>query len=227
MKNLLKAIILVIVIGILGFITSWKVWGQDNKITDTVKIDTVKVKPQDTIVDVKGKYVLFIGDSHTSNHGGWQTILSNQTKMRMNNISVGGKTTGWMLERAKESIHEGLDYCFIYGGANDMYNSKITIESAVRNIQKIVNICNSKGVKPVVITGFDPLICINTPENPNYRVKYSNFQYRLLNTIKGATVIMTHVVDRKDCWDGLCHMSPSGHKKIANHIIDRMNFKTY
>jgi hypothetical protein len=108
-----------------------------------------------------------------------------------------------------------------------MFNSKITIESAVKNIQIIVNICNSKGVKPVVITGFDPLTCINTPENPNYRVKYSEFQYRLLNTIKGATVIMTHVVNRKDCWDGLCHMAPSGHKKIANHIIDRMNFKTY
>jgi hypothetical protein len=153
MKNLIKAIILVIVIGILGFITSWKVWGQDNKITDTVKIDTVKVKPQDTIVDVKGKYVLFIGDSHTSNPNGWQSILSNNTKMRMNNISVGGKTTGWMLERAKESIHSGLDYCFIYGGANDMYNSKITIESAVKNVQRIVNICNSKGVYPVVIIG--------------------------------------------------------------------------
>ena len=227
MKNLVKSIILVIVIGILGFITSWKVWGNNKPTKDTVKIDTVIVKPQDTIVDVKGKYVLFIGDSHTSNHGGWQTILSNKTKMRMNNVSVGGKTTGWMLERAKESVHEGLDYCFIYGGANDMFNSKITIESAVKNIQIIVNICNSKGVKPVVITGFDPLTCINTPENPNYRVKYSNFQYRLLNTIKGATVIMTHVVDRKDCWDGLCHMSPSGHKKIANHIIDKMNFKTY
>ena len=117
MKNLVKAIILVIVIGILGFITSWKVWGNNKPIEDTVKIDTVKVKPQDTIVDVKGKYVLFIGDSHTSNPGGWQSILSNETKMRMNNISVGGKTTGWMLERAKESIHEGLDYCFICKGA--------------------------------------------------------------------------------------------------------------
>ncbi len=185
MKNLVKSIILVIVIGILGFITSWKVWGNNKQIEDTVKIDTVKVKPQDTIVDVKGKYVLFIGDSHTSNPNGWQYTLSNKTKMRMNNISVGGKTTGWMLERAKESIHENLDYCFIYGGANDMFNSKITIESAVKNIQKIVNICNSKGVKPVVITGFDPLICINTPENPNYKFKYSKFQNELIKKIVG------------------------------------------
>jgi hypothetical protein len=108
-----------------------------------------------------------------------------------------------------------------------MYNSKITIESAVRNIQKIVNICNSKGVYPVVITGFNPLVCINTPENPNYRTKYSNFQNELVNKIEGATVVITHVVDRKDCWDGLCHMAPSGHRKIAQHIIKKMKFKTY
>lgn len=213
--------------GILGFITSWTVWGHHYTNEDTVKIDSVKIKPQDTIVDVKGKYVLFIGDSHTSNPGGWQYILSYETKMRMNNISVGGKTTGWMLERAKESVHEGLDYCFIYGGANDMFSSTITIESAVKNIQRIVNICNNKGVKPVVITGFDPLTCVNTPENPNYRIKYSDFQYKLLNTIEGATVIMTHVVDKKDCWDGLCHMAQSGHRKIANHIIWKMKLKTY
>jgi hypothetical protein len=227
MKNLVKAIILVIVIGILGFITSWKVWGNNKQIEDTVKIDTVKIKPQDTIVDVKGKYVLFIGDSHTSNPNGWQYILSNKTKMRMNNVSVGGKTTGWMLERAKESIHEGLDYCFIYGGANDMYNSQITIESAIRNIQRMVNICNSKGVKPIVITGFDALTCVNTPDNPNYKIKYSNFQHELLNKIQGANVIQTYVVSKKDCWDGLCHMAPSGHRKMANCIIKKMKFKTY
>ena len=228
MKNMIKAILIIVAIGVFGFYSSWLAWGHDNTITDTIKTDTVKIKkPQDTIVDVKGKYVLFIGDSHTSNPGGWQTILSNETKMRMNNISVGGKTTSWMFERAKESVHEGLDYCFIYGGANDMYNSQITIESAVRNIQKIVNICNSKGVYPVVITGFNPLVCINTPENPNYRLKYSNFQNELVNKIEGAPVIITHVVEKKDCWDGLCHMGPSGHRKIANHIIKKMRFKTY
>jgi len=214
-------------IGILGFTTSWTVWRSSKQLNDTVKIDTVKIKPQDTIVDVRGKYVLFIGDSHTSNPNGWQSILSSKTKMRMNNVSVGGKTTGWMLERAKESVHSGLDYCFIYGGANDMFNSKITIESAVSNIQKIVNLCNSKGVRPIVITGFDPLICIRTPENPNYRIKYSDFQLRLVDKIVGATVIRTNVIDRKDCWDGLCHMAPSGHRKIANHIIEKMNFRTF
>ena len=200
----------------------------ENKSTlqDTVVKDTIII--HDTIVDVKNKNVLFIGDSHTSNTtSGWQLVLSNKTKMRMNNISVGGKTTGWMLQRAKESLHIGIDYCFIYGGANDMYSSSINIATAVKNIQSIVDLCNKKGIHPVVITGFDALTCVNTPDNPNYKIKYSNFQHELLNKIQGANVIQTYVVSKKDCWDGLCHMAPSGHRKMANCIIKKMKFKTY
>ena len=193
---------------------------------DSVVVDTVIV--HDTILDVKGKNVLFIGDSHTSNTtSGWQLILSNKTKMRMNNISVGGKTTGWMLQRAKESLHSGIDYCFIYGGANDMYSSSISITTAVKNIQMIVNLCNQKGIHAVVITGFNPLICVNTPSNSFYASKYRKFQDELLNNIKGANVIQTYVVSETDCWDGLCHMAPSGHKKMADCIIKNMKFKTY
>mgnify|MGYP003350534124 CR=1 FL=1 len=38
----------------------------------------------------------------------------------------------------------------------------------------------------------------------------------LLDSIKNATVIDTReAVIRKDCYDDLCHMNPSGHKKMA------------
>lgn len=226
MKNMIKAILIIVVIGVFGFYTSWLAWGHDNTITDTIKIDTVKIKkPQDTIVDVKGKYVLFIGDSHTSNPNGWQYLLSKKTKMRMNNISVSGKTTYWMLDMALYSLHTNIDYCFIYGGANDMYTSSITPEEAVDNIVNIVKICKGKGVYPVVLTGFDPNNT-KTP-NPNYIPKYIKFQKLLLNGIEGATVIDTRVVSKSDCWDGLCHMAPSGHKKIAECVISKMRFKTY
>lgn len=226
MKNLVKAIILVIVIGILGFITSWKVWGQDNKITDTVKIDTVKVKPQDTVLNVNGKIALFIGDSHTSNHNsGWQTIVCKKTGMKMINASVSGKTTYWMLEIGLYKIRKNIDYCFIYGGANDMYTSSITPEEAVENIKGIIRMCNGNGVHAVILTGFDPKVT-STP-NKNYIPKYIKFQKLLLTTIKDATVIDTRVVLKSDCWDGLCHMSPSGHKKIAEKVISDMNLKTY
>jgi len=41
----------------------------------------------------------------------------------------------------------------------------------------------------------------------------------LTDYMDGAIVIDTRVVDRRDCWDNLCHMAPSGHKKIAEKII--------
>ena len=226
MKKNIIGIILLIVLIILSFIgISSTLYSKPNLPNDTI---IVIPKVQDTVVSINGKYATFIGDSHTSNHNsGWQVVVCKKTGLRMNNLSVSGKTTGWMLEMSKTSLHKGIDYCFIYGGANDMFNSKITIESAVKNIQKIVNICNSKGVKPVVITGFDPLICINTPENPNYRVKYSKFQNELIKKIVGGKVINTRVITKSDCWDGLCHMAPSGHKKIGNCVIKEMKFKTY
>ena len=183
---------------------------------------------QDTIVDVKDKYSLFIGDSHTSNLSfGWQKILSTKTKMKMFNVSVLGKTTGWMLEQCKQNINRNFDYCFIYGGANDMYTKSIKVETAVKNVQMMVNLCNRNGVHPVVITGFNPLECVKTPENPNYPLRYRKFQDMLVNTIEGADVIITYDVKRTDCWDGLCHMAQNGHKKIANTVIKKMKFKTY
>jgi len=199
-------------------------------IKDPISLGKIEVmdtiKPQDTIVDVNGKNALFIGDSHTSNHtAGWQTIVCKKTKLKMKNVSVSGKTTYWMLEMALYSLHKNIDYCFIYGGANDMYSSSITPEEAVNNIQGIIKMCDGNGVQAIVLTGFDPRNT-NTP-NSNYIPKYIKFQKLLLSNIKGAIVIDTRVVAKSDCWDGLCHMAPSGHKKIGECVIKKMKFKTY
>jgi lysophospholipase L1-like esterase len=187
--------------------------------------DTSISPPVDTTTSVKGKIVLFIGDSHTSNHGqGWQLQLSNAVGFNMTNASVGGKTTFWMLEQALYRINDNIDYCFVYGGANDMYGS-ISPQSAIENIKGIARICKGHGVKCVVLTGFDPTTCTKT-KNPSYANKYSIFQRLLLSEdMDGATVIDTRVVSRSDCWDDLCHMQPSGHKKIAEKIIKDLTFK--
>ena len=174
----------------------------------------------DTVINVDGKTALFIGDSHTSNHkSGWQILVSKETGMKMINASVSGKTTYWMLEMAVYKINDNINYCFVYGGANDMYTSSITPDEAVNNIRSIARLCNKRGVKCVVLTGFDPIKCTRTP-NPNYGKKYAKFQQLLLTEyMEGAQVIDTRVISRQDCWDGLCHMAPSGHRKIANKVI--------
>jgi len=192
------------------------------------KDTTITVVPRqgfDTVVNVSGKTALFIGDSHTANHtNGWQVLVCKQTGMKMKNTSVSGKTTYWMLNMAVYTMRDDIDFCFIYGGANDMYTSSITPEEAVDNIKGIIRICKGKGVTPVVITGFDPKVT-STP-NKNYISKYIKFQTLLLTTIKDAQVIDTRVITKSDCWDGLCHMAPSGHKKIAKKVISEMKLKT-
>jgi lysophospholipase L1-like esterase len=136
-KNIIGIIILIVLI-ILSFIgISSTLYSKPNLPNDTI---IVIPKVQDTVVSINGKYATFIGDSHTSNHNsGWQVVVCKKTGLRMNNLSVSGKTTGWMLEMAKTSLHKGIDYCFIYGGANDMFTKSITPKRAVSNIQQIVD----------------------------------------------------------------------------------------
>lgn len=190
--------------------------------THTPAINVVSI---DTVNDIRGKRALFIGDSHTANHNyGWQIQLCQATGLIQNNISVGGKTTSWMLQQAHLNINPNYDYCFIYGGANDMYNSHISAAMAFNNIQYIVNICKYKGVKAVVLTGFDYATCTRTV-NKSYPGKGAELQRMLLGQLQNATVVDTRVVYRSDCGDELCHMNYSGHQKTAQAVIKACKFK--
>jgi hypothetical protein len=186
----------------------------------------------DTPVSVKGKKVLFVGDSHTAYSGGWQDRLASRTGMIRSNTAVGGKRTDWMVQTAlRQIISHRFDYCFVWGGANDMA-SKVSIKSAVKNIQSIVDLCLKNGVKPVVLTGFNPIECIDVsrsgPEWKDYPQKYSQFQRVLQDSIRGAAVVKSHFISRgdKDCSDFICHMSASGHRKMADSLIKVLKFKT-
>lgn len=198
---------------------------------DPLAVSTIVV-PQNTIlkdtqVDVKGLNALFIGDSHTANRAnGWQKVLSDSVGFKLNNASVGGKTTYWMLDIAVYKITNEYDYVFVYGGANDMYSSHITPQEAIDNIKGIARMAIKRGAKCIVLTGFDPYKCIRT-ENQAYPRRYSRFQEILLTDyMEGATVIdVRGVVSRVDCWDNLCHMNPNGHRKIAEKIIKDLKFK--
>ena len=191
--------------------------------------NNVQTNAVDTIVSVKGKNVLFIGDSHTAADYGWQHQLCKKTQMRYLNTAVGGKQTAWMLEVAKLNINSGYDYCFIYGGANDMAGNRAPIKS-VKNIQKIVNMCLAKQVTPIVLTGFDPLTCVNVAGRDIYKgypQRYARFQQMLIDSIQGAKVLKTHCISRTDCGDYLCHMTGSGHRKMCDFIISACRFKVY
>lgn len=195
---------------------------------DTPIYRNIPVK--DTLVNVRGKKVLFIGDSHTAYQYGWQDQLAQKTGMTYVNTAVGGKRTDWMVKVALKKLDSTYDYCFIWGGANDMA-SKVSIVEAAGNIQRIVNMCNELGVKPIVLTGFDPQTCIRTVKVEKawlpYPARYVKFQQELLDSTKHAMVIKNHFVSREDgdCADFICHMTASGHRRMADSLITACKFE--
>lgn len=227
-KVIKMAPILIFSIGLLGASLSSS-REKRHLVLQSPKLDTaVIVRSVDTVVSVKGKKVLFIGDSHTAYSNGWQDRLCRRTGMTYLNTAVGGKQTQWMVGEARQKITNYFDYCFIYGGANDMAGNRSPMKS-VKNIQTIVNLCNKVQVKPIVVTGFDPVTCIDVRGRDVYRgypQRYAKFQQLLVDSIKGATVVKTHYISRTDCGDFLCHMAASGHRKMADSIIKAMKFKT-
>lgn len=227
-KVIKMAPILIFSIGLLGASLSSS-REKRHLVLQSPKLDTaVIVRSVDTVVSVKGKKVLFIGDSHTAYSNGWQDRLCRRTGMTYLNTAVGGKQTQWMVGEARQKITNYFDYCFIYGGANDMAGNRSPMKS-VKNIQTIVNLCNKAQVKPIVVTGFDPVTCIDVRGRDVYRgypQRYAKFQQLLVDSIKGATVVKTHYISRTDCGDFLCHMAASGHRKMADSIIKAMKFKT-
>lgn len=188
--------------------------------------DTVRTVNTPVVQSVKGKKALFIGDSHSAYDYGWQYQVCHKTGMQILNTAVGGKQTGWMVEIAKMNINSSFDYCFIYGGANDMASTKPPMK-AVKNIQRIVDLCKIHNVKAVVITGFDPLTCVKIGSRTAYKgypERYAKFQQMLIDSIKGAVVVKTHCISRTDCGDFLCHMTASGHRKMSNKVIEELKF---
>lgn len=226
-KNVKLAVVAAFSLGLLGVSLPAKREKEAPKIQSLRSDTLVVVKPVDTVVNVGGKKVLFIGDSHTANHSyGWQEILCYKTGMTMKNTAVGGKNTYWMLNQIVYTANKSFDYCFIYGGANDMYSSTSMFD-AIDNIKSMIKVCKGNGIKPIVLTGFDPQLCIRKDKYPAYVSRYTKFQKMLLDSIKDATVIKSHFVTRADgdCGDYICHMTAKGHRKMADSIIKTMKFK--
>jgi hypothetical protein len=190
-------------------------------------------QPKDTLINCQGKKVLFIGDSHTTYDKGWQDQLCKKTGMVGTNTAIGGKRTDWMLTQLLKNIDSSYNYCFIWGGANDAA-SCTPLQEITDNIQKMVNVCNGYGVTPIILTGFDPELCINVSKQDlsgwgNYISKYTELQHMISIQVKKCTVVKNHFISRKDgdCDDFICHMSASGHRKMANGIINNLKFKTF
>jgi hypothetical protein len=191
------------------------------------KIEYRQMTPEEQMVNVQGKKVLFIGDSQTANRDGygWQTLLCKKTGMVGTNLAQVGKHTPWMIQKLKQNLDTTYDYCFIWGGANDIHGNRDPYK-VMNDIQDMVDMCREKNVRPIVILGYNSMEVIRPIKGqefyPNAYVKY---QQVLLENLRNVVIVDTRILERKDCADWTCHMQPSGHRKIYEKVIDTLNFK--
>lgn len=177
----------------------------------------------------KGKKIVFIGDSLTAGKGwGWQSVMAKIYGFKEVNLAVGGKRTGWMLEVLQRYfMSDTCDMVFIYGGANDAY-SAIPNSTAVSNVQKMVDLCISKSVIPIVVLGYDPMkvsfgrvpptIYVKTQTGMNELTqKYAQLQIAM-KSIKNAKIIPVWTNCSKiDASDGL-HLTSDAQKRFAAYV---------
>jgi lysophospholipase L1-like esterase len=175
-------------------------------------------------VNVKGKRVAVIGDSHSALYReGWQDVLSWKHGFELNNLAVGGKSTPWMLETLKKFYSDGnkADVVFIYGGANDSFgNAKL--ENIVKNIQAMVDLVRSHSGVPIVISGFNYEKAVKPKVSSKYDdgiERYRQLQKLIEKEIKNADVVpVWEDVDANSTAGDGFHLPASKQKLFADYV---------
>jgi lysophospholipase L1-like esterase len=175
--------------------------------------------------------VLYIGDSLTCAQGGWQDKVSKHFAYQSVNLSKGGVRTDYMRLTINEYFKRDSSFAqvFIYGGCNDAF-AYVNLQGSVNNIQMMVDSCNRRGIRPVVIVGFNPTqVTTKTVYDEQTRVRsvnrYIEFQKLMVDEktgLKNCKIIpMDTTMFYKDTWDGI-HFAPSGHQKLSDWVIKHM-----
>jgi len=177
-----------------------------------------------TKINPKGKRVAVIGDSHSSLYGsGWQDTLSWKYNFELQNLSMVGKSTPWMVDTLKKFYKDGktADIVFIYGGANDAMGNT-PINTMLNNIQTMVDLVRANGGKPVVISGFDYVKAVKPNVGSGYDLgidKYKSFQVALPPFINNAVVVpVWEDVNAKSVGGDGFHLPKSEQTRFAEYV---------
>lgn len=176
----------------------------------------------------KNKKILFIGDSHTLGVS-WPAYLAKEYNFTEINLAKGGTTTATMLQTMNSYLQNNkCDAVFIYGGANDAY-SPTKIETTISNIQKMVDLANSKDMAAFVVLGYNPMkVSYNRVATTKYVTtqagmneltkKYRDLQNKM-RWIKRATIIpVWNDADYSDTIGDALHLKQEAKIKFANFV---------
>ena len=182
----------------------------------------------------KNNNILFIGDSLTDIDFKGQPTGTYPLKIRKDRPDLivdvhaeVGKTTGWMLSNLPLYLNKPYNKVFIYGGVNDAF-STVKLETAVANVQKMVDLAVANGAKAYVITGYEPNGFMDYRKMPTTRYvtskqayiplieRYKQFQSLIQSRIKNATIIPKF--DLAGMTNDGTHPTGTGQKQIAETI---------
>lgn len=172
--------------------------------------------------------ILFIGDSLTCYAYGWQHQVATSKGNSYLNLAVGGTRLDQMkysLDRqVKKDDH--FSTALIYGGCNDGF-CYVNLDKSLEFTQMMVDTCNARGIKPVVVIGFDAEKVIKKTVYDEVTTKRSRDRYALLQKmmkekLKNCLVIPVNPnFYYEDTSDGI-HFRASGHKKMAEWVLSHL-----
>lgn len=172
--------------------------------------------------------MLFIGDSLTCYAYGWQHQVAVAKGHTYLNLASVGKRLDWMKYTLDGQLKKDAIWstAFIYGGCNDAF-CLVSLEKSLQFTQMMVDSCNSKGIKPVVVIGFDAEKVIKkTVYGDDLTIKsrerYAQLQKMMLEKLKNSQIIPVDPnFTYEDTSDGI-HFRASGHKKIADWVLKHL-----
>ena len=179
-------------------------------------------------INVKGKRIAVIGDSHSAGFGwGWQDKLSWKYNFELNNLSKGGQSTPWMKATLEDYYKKGNkpDVVFIYGGANDSFGNA-NLQDVVDRIQAMADLVRDNSGTPIVIAGFDYQKAVQPNVSSKYIFginRYRELQKMIENQIRKAEVVPTwSEVDAKSVGGDGFHLPETIQSNFADYVANKV-----
>jgi lysophospholipase L1-like esterase len=172
--------------------------------------------------------ILFIGDSLTCYRYGWQHQVAVAKGHTYLNLAYSGKTLDWMKYTLDKQLKKDAIWstALIYGGCNDAF-CLVSLEKSLQYTQMMVDSCNSRGIRPVVVIGFDAekvmkKTIYSDEITIRSRNRYALLQKMMKEKLKNCKIIPVDPnFTYEDTWDGV-HFRGTGHRKIADWVLKHL-----
>ena len=172
--------------------------------------------------------MLFIGDSLTCYKYGWQHQVAISKGHTYLNLAVSGTILSQMKGSLNTQMKKDAIFAtaFIYGGCNDGF-CNVDLDQSLKFTQMMVDTCNARGIKPVVVIGFDAEKVIkktiyNEEITVRSRNRYVKLQKMMKEQLKNCLIIPVNPnFLYEDTSDGI-HFKASGHKKMSDWVLSHL-----